>query len=104
MSLDPKSRQRMSQRIYNKRTVEAKLSLCFVNKYATKTNVSGGMASYILQLDTRRECSASSIARSTPREGDAGTQEKGGLAYLATARQRTPIPRLSCPQPNNYTD
>jgi hypothetical protein len=64
----------MSPRIYKKRTVKAKLYLCFVNNSVTKANVSGGMAPYILYLDTRRECSDSPTVRSTPREGDAGTQ------------------------------
>jgi len=77
-SLDPRSTQRMWPRISNKRTVEAKLSQCFVNKYATKAFESGGRDPYILYLDTRCEYSASPTARSTPREGDAGTQEKGG--------------------------
>jgi len=83
-SLDPKSTQRKWPRIPNKRTIEAKLPLCFVKKYATKACVSGGTAPYIPYIDTRHECSGSSTARSTPREGDAGTQEKGGRGASQT--------------------
>jgi len=88
-SLDLKSTQRKWPRISNKRTVEAKLPLCFVNTYATKACVSGGTAPHIIYLDTRCECSASSTARSTPREGDAGTQEKGGRGASQTTNPDT---------------
>lgn len=77
-SLDSKITRRMSLRISKKRTVQAKLSLCFVNNYAANSCVSGGRAPYILHHDTRCECLASPTARSTPREEDARTQEKGG--------------------------
>jgi hypothetical protein len=47
-SLDPKITRRMSPPISNKRRIQAKLSACFVNNYATKSCVSGGTAPYIV--------------------------------------------------------
>ena len=47
-SLDPKSTQRMSPRIYNTLTAEAKLSLYFVNNYVTKACMTGGILTYLL--------------------------------------------------------
>ena len=89
-SLDSKITRRMSPRKSNIRTVEAKLSLGFVNNCATKPCVSGGTAPCILYLDTRCKCSASPTARSTTRKGDAGTHKKGGLGGGGLARQRNP--------------
>ena len=73
-SLDPKITRRISPRIFNKRAVQTKPSLCFVNNYATKSCVSGGTAPYILYLDT-----------------DASVQLQPPTAVLPV--KETPVPR-----------
>jgi hypothetical protein len=99
-SLDPKITRRMSPRIPNKRTAEAP---CL---YASSTTMPRNHVSVEAELHIFSTSILDASFQLHPRpavlpgkETPVPKKRGGGLA-----RQRTQIPRLSCPQPNHYTD